>query len=102
MSIPLHLEQLVLANKLGPALKFQSRDLTQSANVISLRKTDTLTYILGLHKFLSCVDVSVLFENQQLLGEVQCDVLRHAVPGHEKLLKFSGTGRFIVSRNFVV
>lgn len=33
-----YLEQLVLANELGPGLKFQSRNLTQLANVVLVKE----------------------------------------------------------------
>ena len=61
-----------------------------------------LTDLLGMYKFVPSVNVSARFEDHQLLREVQCNVLGHAVTGHEELLEFAGAGRVVASRDIVV
>lgn len=66
------------------------------------RSRKVLANLLCLHEFIPSVNVSALFENHQLLREVQCNVLRHAVTGHEELLEFASAGRVVASRDVVI
>lgn len=66
------------------------------------QRRKVLTDVLGLHEFVPSVNVSALLEDHQLLREVQCNVLRHTVMGHEELLEFAGAGRVVASRDIVV
>lgn len=61
-----------------------------------------MTYPIGSHKLNPRVNVATLFENHQLLCEVQGDIPGHAITGDKQLLKLAGTDWVVASWDIVI